>query len=91
MKVIYGNDYKDAISNPPIEINDLKVFMQYKECYPYVEVLDEDEELEEEDEYEGEDDNLDELLTTDPDSYQEPLIDNAVFYDNGDDDEDEER
>lgn len=89
MKVIYGNDYKDAISNPPIEINDLKVFMQYKECYPYVEVLDEDEELEEE-EYEGEEDNLDELLTTDPDSYQEPLIDNAVFYDNGDDDEDEE-
>lgn len=36
MKYYYGNSYKEAISNTPIEINDTKILEAYKENYSNV-------------------------------------------------------
>ena len=36
MKYFYGNSYKEAISNTPIEINDTKILEAYKENYSNV-------------------------------------------------------
>lgn len=44
MKYYYGNDYKEAISNNPVEIKSLKVLHQYEECYFFVIPADEVEE-----------------------------------------------
>lgn len=51
MKYYYGNDYKEALSNDPVEITSTKQLREYEECYNVVIPADdeEEEELEEED------------------------------------------
>lgn len=50
MKYYYGNSYKEAVSNSPVEIKSAKQLRQYEENYTWVipveEVLPEEEELE---------------------------------------------
>lgn len=36
MKYYYGNSYKEALSNEPIEIKDCETLEQYKENYMFV-------------------------------------------------------
>lgn len=36
MKYYYGNSYKEAVSNNPVEINDTKILENYKENYNVV-------------------------------------------------------
>ena len=43
MKYYYGNSYKEAISNNPIEINDTRILEQYKACYSNVFPVEEEE------------------------------------------------
>lgn len=36
MKYYYGNSYKEAISNKPVEIKSVKMLRQYEDCYAFV-------------------------------------------------------
>lgn len=36
MKYYYGNSYKEAVSNDPIEIRSIKKLQQYQENYTFV-------------------------------------------------------
>lgn len=36
MKYYYGNSWKEAMSNPPVEIKTTKQLVQYEECYSFV-------------------------------------------------------
>ena len=36
MKCYYGNTWKEAMSNPPIEIESAEQLQQYEECYTFV-------------------------------------------------------
>lgn len=47
MKYYYGNSYKEALSNPSIEIKTTKQLRQYEEVYTWVIPADEIEEEEE--------------------------------------------
>ena len=53
MKYYYGNSYKEAVSNSPIEITSTNVLRQYEEVYNVVIPVDdfEDDEYDEDDEY----------------------------------------
>ena len=48
MKYYYGNSYKEAISNNPVEINSTRILKQYQDVYnvviPVADVDDEDDE-----------------------------------------------
>lgn len=43
MKYYYGNSYKEAISNKPVEIENTDVLEAYKENYSFVIPINEDE------------------------------------------------
>lgn len=36
MKYYYGNSYKEAMANSPIEINNTKVLREYEEMYAFI-------------------------------------------------------
>lgn len=44
MKYYYGNSYKEAIGNPPVEIRTTKQLRQYEEVYSFVIPVNDDEE-----------------------------------------------
>ena len=51
MKYYYGNSWKEALSNPPVEIKTTKQLIQYEECYTFViaaDAVDDSEDDEEE-------------------------------------------
>lgn len=45
MKYYYGNSYKEAISNDPVEINSIKILKQYQDAYSTVFLAEEDEQF----------------------------------------------
>lgn len=52
MKYYYGHSWKEALSNPPVNIRSAKQLAQYQECYTFVipaEEVDEEENEEEDD------------------------------------------
>lgn len=48
MKYYYGNDWVEAVNNPPVEIKTTKQLRQYEECYNIVVSVDDVKEEEEE-------------------------------------------
>lgn len=84
MKYYYGNDYNEAINNPPVEIRSANNLRRYEENYnvviPIAEVADL---VLEEDDY----DETDEGISVDKsvfDDYQEGMYVNILFPDDND-------
>lgn len=48
MKYYYGHSWKEALSNPPVNIRSVKQLTQYQEYYTFVIPADENEEEKEE-------------------------------------------
>ena len=85
MKYYYGNDYQEAITNEPVEINSIKQLRQYKENYNVVFPADEEPELVLEEFYcdETEDGiSIDKMIFND---YQKGAYVNIQFVDDNDD------
>ncbi|MCK9470337.1 MAG: hypothetical protein M0Q88_01100 [Bacilli bacterium] len=45
MKYYYGNSYKEAMSNDPVEINSIRILKQYQDVYNVVIAVEEDEQF----------------------------------------------